>query len=92
MTLRPGFEFTRERREIQKTEAFRDEMRVRAQVEGTISEGTRFLGLRHARYKGVDGHKIQFYMTGAALNVKRLIKAITQSIEIQANPVLAFKT
>jgi hypothetical protein len=28
-------------------------------------------------------------MTGAALNVKRLIKAITQSIEIQANPVLA---
>jgi transposase len=92
LTLRPGFEFTRERREIQKTETFRDEMRVRAQVEGTISEGTRFLGLRHARYKGEDGHKIQFYMTGAALNVKRLIKAITQGIEIQANPVLAFKT
>jgi len=90
--LRPGFEFTRERREIQKTKAFRDEMRVRAQVEGTISEGTRFLGLRHARYKGEDGHKIQFYMTGAALNVKRLIKVITQGIEIQAKPVLAFST
>ena len=71
---------------------FRNEMRVRAQVEGTISEGTRFLGLRNAKYKGEEGHRIQFYMTGAALNVKRLIKAITQGVEIQTKPVPVFET
>lgn len=53
-------------------------MSVRAQVEGTISEGVRFCGLRYARYKGGAGHRFQFYMTGSALNVKRLINAITK--------------
>jgi IS5 family transposase len=90
LTVRPWYEFVRERREIQETETFREEMKVRAQVEGTISEGTRFLGLRRAKYKGEDGHRIQFYMTGAALNVKRLAKAITQGIEIQRKPVPVF--
>jgi len=90
LTVRAWYEFVRERREIQETETFRGEMKVRAQVEGTISESTRFLGLRRAKYKGQDGHRIQFYMTGAALNVKRLVKAITQGLEIQTKPVLAF--
>ena len=91
LKVRPWYEFVRERREIQETETFRDEMKVRAQVEGTISEGTRFLGLRRAKYKGEGGHRIQFYMTGAALNVKRLIKAITQGVEIRTKPVLVFE-
>ena len=92
LTVRPWYEFLRERRKAQETEMFRNEMRVRAQVEGTISEGTRFLGLRNAKYKGEEGHRIQFYMTGAALNVKRLIKAITQGVEIQTKPVPVFET
>ena len=92
LTLTPGYEYVRERREVQQTEAYREEMKVRAQVEGTISEGVRFFGLRRAKYKGEDGHKIQFYMTGAALNVKRLIKAITKGIEISTKPTLAYKT
>ena len=92
LTLTPGYEYVRERREVQQTEAFREKMKVRAQVEGTISEGVRFFGLRRAKYKGEDGHKIQFYMTGAALNVKRLIKAIIKGIEISTKPTLAYKT
>ena len=68
----------RERRLAQQTDWFRNEMRVRAQVEGTISEGTRFHGLRYARYRGEDGHQLQFYQTGAAINVKRLLKAISE--------------
>ena len=61
-------------------------------MEGTISEGVRFFGLRHTKYKGEDGHKFQFYMTGAALNVKRVIKAITKGIEIPRKPTMAYKT
>jgi len=57
-------------------------MKVRAQVEGTISEGVRFFGLRHAKYKGEVGHQLQFYLTGAALNVKRLIKAINNGVDL----------
>jgi transposase len=72
-----------ERRQVQQTESFRQEMRVRAQVEGTISEGVRFFGLRRAKYKGEDGHQMQFYLTGAAMNVKRLITAMTQGRAIR---------
>jgi hypothetical protein len=77
------YDYIRDRREQQKSEAFRKEMSVRAQIEGTISEGTRFHGLRYAKYHGELGHQMQFYLTGAAINVKRLIKAITKGIDIQ---------
>jgi transposase len=76
------YEHIRQRRKEQKTKPFMEEMRVRAQVEGTISEATRFLGLRHAKYKGEAGHILQFYLTGAALNIKRLIKAITNGVDL----------
>jgi transposase len=89
LTVQPNYDYVRERRELQEKAAFRDEMKVRAQVEGTISEGVRFMGLRHAKYKGQDGHEVQFYMTGAALNVKRLIKAITNGIEMPKEATIA---
>ena len=54
-----------------------------------MSEGTRFMGLRYAKYKGEDGHKLQFYMTGAALNVKIMIKAMTKGIEVPIKTELA---
>jgi len=57
LTLSPGYEFLQERREIQETETFREEMKVRAQVEGTISEEVRFFGLRHEKYKGENKHR-----------------------------------
>ena len=78
----PDYEYIRQRRNEQKTQQFKDEMRVRAQVEGTISEAIRFLGFRYAKYKGEAGHKFQFYLTGAALNVKRLIKAINNGVDL----------
>jgi transposase len=92
LTVQPDYDYVRERRELQETAAFRDEMKVRAQVEGTISEGVRFMGLRNAKYKGEDGHEAQFYMTGAALNVKRLIKAITNGIEMPKGAAMACMT
>ena len=76
LTVGPYYPYTRERRIDQKTAAFRSQMPVRAQVEGTISEATRFHGLRHARYHGRQGHELQFFLTGAAININRIARAI----------------
>ena len=54
ITLRPFYEYMRERRLTQQEAWFREEMRVRAQIEGTISEGVRLHGLRRARYRGKE--------------------------------------
>lgn len=74
--IRPYHQYKRERQIVQETDRFRNEMRVRAQVEGTISEATRKHGLRFSRYRGKVGHQLQFYLVGAALNMKRLARAI----------------
>jgi len=76
ITITPYHEFIQKRRKKQKTDAFKEEMKVRAQVEGTISESVRRHGLRYKKYKGEDGDQLQFYLTGAAVNFKRFIKAI----------------
>jgi transposase len=81
--ITPHYIYVRERRVEQKRETFKKEMSVRAQIEGTVSEATRFLGLRYAKYKGEAGHQLQFYLTGAALNIKRLIKAINNGVELE---------
>lgn len=90
--MNPYYDQIRERREEQKNEGFQKEMSVRAQVEGTISEGTRFHGLRHAKYHGEVGHQMQFYLTGAAINVKRFIRAMTNGVDIPVKTALACKT
>jgi IS5 family transposase len=92
LSVSPDYNYTIERRKEQDTDTFQHEMSVRAQVEGTISEGVRFCGLRYARYKGEAGHRFQFYMTGAALNVKRLINALTKGIEIPRKTSMAYQT
>jgi hypothetical protein len=79
----PYHDYIKARRNFQKTNEFKQEMRVRAQIEGTISEMVRTCGLRYARYRGKDGHQLQFYLTGAALNVKRFIKAMTKGMDIK---------
>ena len=72
------YEYIQRRRDEQKSDAFRQEMRIRARVEGTISEAVRFHGLRRKKYKGSLGDKLQFYMTGAAINIKRMLKAMSE--------------
>jgi len=70
------FDILQERRLKQKEKCFKDEMKVRAQVEGTIAELVRKHGLKKAKYKGKDGRQLQFYLTGTALNIKRIIRLI----------------
>ena len=75
-------DYIKNRRKEQKTKKFKNQMKVRAQVEGTISEAVRFHGLRYKKYKGVLGDKLQFYLTGAAINFKRLTKAINKALSV----------
>jgi len=86
LKVSPHHQYLLRRREEQKSEQFRQEMRVRAQIEGTISEAVRFMGFRYTKYKRKDGHHFQFYLTGAALNVKRLIKAIINGNRVNKSP------
>ncbi len=64
------------RREEQKTDKFKEEMKVRAQVESTISALVRFHGLRMMKYKGESGRSQQYYMAACALNLKRFVKKL----------------
>lgn len=75
---------TRELREAEqynRTEEFKTEMKLRAPIEGKLSELTRYHGMRRARYRGLRKVGLQCYFTAAAVNLKRWIKLIMEGIE-----------
>ena len=57
-----------------KTPEFREVMKKRNAIEGTQSELVRAHGARRARYRGLGKVKLQFYLIGAACNVKGWLK------------------
>jgi transposase len=59
-------------RERITSEEGRELYRVRAGVEGTISQAIRISGLRQARYRGLKKTHLQNVATAAAVNVARL--------------------
>ena len=59
-------------RQRQTTPEFKKRYAARAGVEGTLSQGTRRLGLRRARYIGHAKIHLQHVLTAAALNLVRL--------------------
>jgi len=79
LRLHSHYQLLKERREESKTASFKEAMKRRPPIEGTISEMVRAHGLRRSRYRGILKTHMQNLMTGAALNVKRLIKAISLS-------------
>jgi transposase len=52
--------------------AYTTEYARRAGLEGTLSQGTRAYGLRHARYSGEANTRLQHVLTAAAINVVRM--------------------
>ena len=62
------------RRQEMKTPAFKEAMKNRNGIEGTQSELVRAHGARRARYRGLGKVKLQFYLIGAACNVKRWLR------------------
>lgn len=76
LTLVPNFEYLQARRELMKTEDFKERMKARNGIEGTISELCRVHGARHARYRGDKRLRTQGLFSALAVNVKRLSRAI----------------
>ena len=70
----------RGRREM-KTPEFKQAMKRRNAIEGTQSELVRAHGARRARYRGLGKVKLQFYLIGAACNVKRWLKRAAWEIK-----------
>lgn len=60
------------RRSEAATEAFKQEMKIRAGIEGTISELVRSHDLRRSRYRGRRKNQLQVLFGAAAANLKRL--------------------
>ena len=59
------------------TEAFRQEMHIRAGIEGTVSEMVRSHGLRRPRYRGTRKNQLQALFGAAAVNLKRLAHCLS---------------
>ena len=84
LSLSPFYHYLYQRRAEQETEAFKDRMKRRAAIEGTISELTRKHGARRARYRGKAKVRLQMLFSGAAANLKRLARAMEVRSQAQA--------
>jgi hypothetical protein len=88
LSVSPYYKELKERRAEQETEAFREKMKRRPAIEGTISELTRKHGIRRVRYRGKGKTRLQALFTGAAANLKRLL----QALEIREQAPVGAKT
>jgi len=69
---RPAFEMLKQAREREQTEAFKEEYKRRAGVEGTIAQAVNALGARHNRYRGLARTHLQHVATASAINLRRI--------------------
>jgi DDE family transposase len=67
------------RRQEQETPAFRQLYAMRAGIEGTLSQGVRGMGLRQARYLGLQKTHLQHTLTAVAINVVRIDAFLTDT-------------
>ncbi|SFO04793.1 Transposase DDE domain-containing protein [Streptomyces sp. cf124] len=63
----------------QHTDAWKDRYKIRAGVEGTISQGVQRCGLRRSRYRGLAKTSLQHQVTGAAINLARIDAHLTET-------------
>jgi transposase len=68
------------------TEAFRQEMQIRAGIEGTVSEMVRSHGLRRSRYRGTRKNQLQVLFGATATNLKRLAHCLFLSAWVPSRP------
>ncbi|MFI1189735.1 IS1182 family transposase [Streptomyces californicus] len=80
ITLRPRdeYEALHQARALQQTDAWKDRYKIRAGVEGTISQGVLAHGLRRSRYRGLAKTSLQHQLTAAAINLARIDAHITE--------------
>jgi transposase len=74
---RPEYEALNAARARMHDPAWKRRYRVRAGVEGTLSQGVRAFGMRRSRYVGLAKTGLQQACTGAAMNVSRAVSWLT---------------
>ena len=74
LTLHPYRTLLNQRRAEAQTEAFKNQLHLRAGIEGTLSELVRGHRLRWARYRGQAKVRLQAYFTAIAVNLKRVTR------------------
>ncbi len=80
LNLRQGrdeHETVRTARAEQRTDTWKERYKIRAGVEGTISQAVGRCGLRRSRYRGLAKTSLQHQLTGAAINLARIDAHIT---------------
>jgi transposase len=85
------YEAQKQARERQQTEAFKQLYGERAGIESTISQSVRTMGLRYARYIGLDRTHLQHVATAVAINLVRVFSWLTgeRPQETRVSPFLA---
>ncbi|MFH9982665.1 IS1182 family transposase, partial [Streptomyces sp. NPDC017179] len=63
----------------QQTDAWKERYKIRAGVEGTISQAVGRCGLRRSRYRGLAKTSLQHQLTGAAINLARIDAHLTDT-------------
>ncbi len=76
ITIGKHHELVEEAREYNKTEAFKEDMKERAQIEPKHAEMKRFHGLARAKYWGLPKVNIQAIITAIVVNVKRFANVL----------------
>jgi transposase len=71
---RPEYEALNAARARMHDPAWKERYRVRAGVEGTLSQGVRAFGMRRSRYVGLAKTGLQQACTAAAMNVSRAVR------------------
>jgi len=79
LRLRDEHEVVRKVRAEQQTDVWKDRYKIRAGVEGTISQGVGRCGLRRSRYRGLAKTSLQHQLTGAAMNLTRIDAHLTHT-------------
>jgi hypothetical protein len=74
LTLHPYRVLLAQRRAEAQTEDFKNQLHLRAGIEGTLSELVRGHRLRWARYRGQAKVRLQAYFTAIAVNLKRVTR------------------
>jgi len=66
-----------------RTEQFKEDIKLRQPIEGKISELKRYHGLTRTRYRGLNKVGLQCYFSAVAVNIKRWIKLEAERFKVK---------